>query len=64
MEAAKTLARIHKPAMIGTRVNMQQNNISADSSVPNPYTGLDTAALIAQTKEALDAIDNRTGTTP
>ncbi len=64
LDAAKTIARIHKPVSKGVHVQVQQNNNSADTAVPNPYSGMDTATLVAQTKEALDVIDSRPGTTP
>ena len=64
LDAAKTIARIHKPAGKGINVQVAQVNNSAETAVPNPYSGMDTATLIAQTKEALDVIDRRPGTTP
>lgn len=64
LDAAKTLARIHKPAGKGISVQVAQINNSAETAVPNPYSEMDMGTLVSQTKEALDVIDNRPGTTP
>jgi len=64
LDAAKTLARIHKPASKGINVQVAQINNSAETAVPNPYSEMDSATLYSQTKEALDVIDSRPGTTP
>ncbi len=64
LDAAKTIARIHKPVSVGTVVKVQQNNISGETAVPNPYAGMDMAAIIEQSKEALNVVERRSGSTP